>query len=151
MLSKEDTVKIAETYAAEGFLCSESCLIALARCQGTENPLIPRIATGFGAGLGRSGEICGAVTGAVMGLSIKYGRDTVVPIKDRRPYWYANKLLENFRHEQGEVRCPNLLGLDISKFIDLAEFNRRNLWKSHCTRFIMNATEIAWEILAEDD
>ena len=150
MLSKEETVKLAESYASQRFLCSESCLMALARCQGVDSPLIPRIATGFGAGVGRSGEVCGAITGAVMGLSIRYGRDTVEPIKDRRPYWYATELLERFRAEHGGLTCPALLGLDIAKPEDYEEYSRRNLWASNCTKYILSSTGIARDILEEN-
>ena len=150
MLSKEETVKLAESYASQRFLCSESCLMALARCQGVDSPLIPRIATGFGAGVGRSGEVCGAITGAVMGLSIRYGRDTVEPIKDRRPYWYATELLERFRAERGGLTCPALLGLDIAKPEDYEEYSRRNLWASNCTKYILSATGIARDIIEEN-
>jgi len=150
LLSREETIKLAESYASQRFLCSESCLMALAACQGVQSPLIPRIATGFGAGVGRSGETCGAVTGAVMGLSIRYGRDRAEPIKDRRPYWYATELLKRFREEHGEIRCPALLGLDIAKPEDYEEFNRRNLWVNSCTRYILSATGIARDMIEEN-
>jgi C_GCAxxG_C_C family probable redox protein len=97
MLTKEETLKLAQSYADQHFLCSESCLLALAGAQFVESPLIPRIATGFGAGIGRSGETCGAVTGAVIGLGIRYGRDRVEPVQDRRPYWYATEFLKRFK------------------------------------------------------
>jgi C_GCAxxG_C_C family probable redox protein len=150
MLSKEETLKLAESYAGQKFFCSEACLMALAKCQGVESPLIPRIATGFGAGIGRSGETCGTVTGAVMGLSIRYGRDKVEPIKNRRPYWYSTELLERFKIENGELRCPALLELDISKPADLEEYNERNLWLHSCTKFILSATGIARDIIEEN-
>ena len=143
-------MKLAETYIGQRFLCSESCLMALAKCQGVDSPLIPRIATGFGAGIGRSGETCGAVTGAVMGLSIKYGRDNVEPVKDRRPYWYATEMLERFKAEHGELTCPALLGLDIAKPADYDEYSKRNLWASHCTKYILSATGIACDIINEN-
>jgi C_GCAxxG_C_C family probable redox protein len=150
MLSRSETLKLAETYAEQRFLCTESCLMALAKCQGLESPLIPRIATGFGAGIGRSGEICGAVTGAVMGLSIRYGRDKVEPTKGRRPYWYATELLKRFNSEHGELRCPALLGLDLAKPEEYEEYIRRNLWLHNCTRYILSATGIAWDIIKEN-
>jgi len=150
MLSKENTLKIADTLASEKFLCSECCLMALARCQGVESPLIPRIATGFGAGIARNGEICGALSGAVMGLSLRYGRDKVEPIKDKGPYWYSIELLKRFRKEHGQVRCPALLGLDLAKPSDYEEFNRRNLWEHNCTRYILSATKIAIDIIDEN-
>jgi len=150
MLSKGETLKLAESYAEQRFLCSESCLMALARCQGFESSLVPRIATGFGAGVGRSGEICGAVIGAVMGLSIRYGRDKVEPIRDRHPYWYSTELLERFREEHGELRCPALLGLDIANPSDYEEFNKRNLWVHNCTKYILSATGIARDLIEEN-
>lgn len=151
MLSKEETLKLAESYAGQKFLCSESCLMALAKCQGVESLLIPRIATGFGAGVGRCGEICGAVTGSVMGLSIMYGRDNVEAIKDRRPYWYSTELLKRFREEHGELRCPALLGIDFDKPADYEEYNKRNLWLHKCTKYIISATSIAWDIIDENN
>ena len=36
---------------------------------------VPRIATGFGGGMGRCGEVCGAVTGAIMAIGMVLGRD----------------------------------------------------------------------------
>jgi C_GCAxxG_C_C family probable redox protein len=150
MLSKEETLKLVGSYAEQGFLCSESCLMALTRCQGVESPLIPRIATGFGAGVGQSGEICGAITGAVMGLSIRYGRDKIEQIKDRRPYWFSTELLKRFRKEYGELRCPALLGLDIAKPDDYEEFKKRNLWVHNCTKYILTTTGMAWDIIKEN-
>ena len=150
MLTKEETLRLAQSYADEHFLCSETCLMALAKCQGIETPLIPRIATGFGAGIGRSGETCGAVTGAVMGLGIRYGRDKVEPIKDRRPYWYATELLKRFKEEHGGLDCPALLELDIAKPEDYEEYTRRNLWTNRCTRYILSATGIACDIIEEN-
>jgi C_GCAxxG_C_C family probable redox protein len=150
MLSKEETLKLAKSYAEQKFLCSEACLMALAKFQGVESLLVPRIATGFGAGVGRSGEICGAVTGAVMGLSILYGRDKVEPMKDRRPYWYSTELLKRFKHENGGLRCPALLGLDIAKPADYEEYDKRDLWKNNCTNYILSATGIAWDIIEEN-
>ncbi len=150
MLSKKETLKLAEYYAKQRFLCSEVCLMALTKCQDVESPLIPRIATGFGAGVGRSGEICGAVTGAVMGLSVRFGRDKVEPMNDRRPYWYTTELLERFKNENGELRCPTLLGLNLAKSVDYEEYNKRNLWLNKCTKYILSATSIAWDIIEEN-
>ncbi len=122
----------------------------MARHQGVESPLIPRIATGFGVGIARSGEICGALSGAVIGLGLRYGRDKVEPVKNRRPYWYSTELLKRFKKEHGQVRCPDLLGLDLAKPSGYEEFNSRNLWEHNCTRYILSATKIAIDIINEN-
>ena len=61
MITKDETVDLAASKAEEGWLCSEAVLQALAEALNVSSELIPRIATGFAAGIGRSGEVCGAV------------------------------------------------------------------------------------------
>jgi C_GCAxxG_C_C family probable redox protein len=39
-----------------------------------ESDCIPRIATGFGGGIGKQGEVCGAVSGGVMVIGLLRGR-----------------------------------------------------------------------------
>ncbi len=61
-------------YHDQGFNCCESTLQGLGDYLGVKSDLIPSIATGFGGGIGHTGGVCGAITGAVMALGIKYGR-----------------------------------------------------------------------------
>lgn len=79
-----------------------------------ESPIIPRIATPFGAGLGRSGMLCGAVSGALMAIGLLRGRDRAGD--DVRPaYDAARSLIARFRERFGEVECRALTGYDLSK------------------------------------
>jgi len=57
----------------EGYNCAQSVLLTMFEHWNDENELIPRIATGFGGGIGRCGSVCGALTGGVMALGIEYG------------------------------------------------------------------------------
>ena len=57
-----------------GFYCAESVLMAIAESRGIRSDLIPRIATGFCSGMARTGGQCGAVSGAMMGISLATGR-----------------------------------------------------------------------------
>ena len=154
MLSKEETIKLASLKAEQGFLCSESVLIALSECQGVESPLIPRLATGFGAGSGRRGELCGALSGSIMGLGIRFGRNEAESFQSsrgkRRPYWYSSVLMDRFRECFGCVRCMDLLGLDLTKREGSDEYYKRNLWGTKCREYIMTAVEIAHEILLSE-
>ncbi|MBA7613860.1 hypothetical protein ES703_21118 [subsurface metagenome] len=152
MLTKDETVKLAASHAAEEFLCSEAVLMALAKYLGVESKLIPKIATGFGAGIGRQGEVCGALSGAVMGLGLKFGRD--VPgftEDDRRPYWYTTELMEGFRELHGHLRCGDLLGLDLTDPEDYRKYSERKLWATKCRDLITSATEQAYELLVKAD
>jgi C_GCAxxG_C_C family probable redox protein len=108
MLTREETARTAVGYAEQGFLCSEAVLMAIGDLLGFKSEAIPRMATGFGAGIGRRGEICGAVSGGVMGLGLRFGRDAVESDEEeRRPYWYAAEFLDGFR---GSVRRSQVPG-----------------------------------------
>lgn len=148
MLSKQEVVDLATGFVGEGFLCSESVLMALARCLDLSSDVIPKIATGFGAGIGRQGEVCGAIAGGVMGLGLKYGRSKIVPTSEqRRPYWFSHELLSRFKRDLGAVRCRDLLGLDISSEEGLKAYREKKLWDTRCRQIIVATTEFAYDIL----
>ena len=151
MLSKEETIQLSARYAEQGFICSEAVLLALSKCQEIQTDIIPRIATGFGGGIGRVGEVCGAFTGGVMGLGLKYGRLKVSKEPTERPvYWFANELATKFKAEFGHLRCRDLLGLDISSKEALKKYREQKMWEKQCRGFITETTRIAYTILQRD-
>jgi len=77
MNNVRETIDKAMSYFSSGYNCAESTLLAIAKgALGINSCLIPKIATGFGGGISRQGHVCGAVSGAVMGFGLKYGRNT---------------------------------------------------------------------------
>ena len=152
MLSKEEAVRRAAGYAEEDFLCSEAVLMALSECLGVSSEIIPRIATGFGAGIGRKGEVCGALSGGVMGLGLRFGRSTVEEGEgERRPHWFSTELVARFREQLGHVRCEDLLGLDLSLAEDFRTYHERGLWETTCRDIIKVATRLAYDMLMADE
>lgn len=67
----------AEGYFQRGeFFCSESVIHTLNELLGWPfDPSITRLASGFPIGIGKSGCVCGAISGGVMALGMVYGRD----------------------------------------------------------------------------
>jgi len=150
VLSREETIRRAKGYAEEGFLCSESVLMALADHLEVSSEFIPRVATGFGAGIGRSGEVCGAISGGVLGLGLRFGRSNPGLGQEPKPYWYSRKLVDEFREKHGHVRCGNLLELDISRDEDYRAYRERGLWVTACRDYIATATEISYDIIQKE-
>ena len=148
LLTKEETLRTAEDCAERGYLCSESVLIALSRALGVESDIIPRVATGFAAGVARTGQICGAFSGAVMGLGIKYGRDEPITPPKGRVYWFSRDLAEDFLKNYGSLTCEGVLGLNIDEPADYEEYRSRNMWGTRCRGLISGATGLAYDILA---
>ena len=57
-----------------GFNCAQSVFYSFCDDLQFDNNTALKIACGFGAGMGRKEEVCGAVSGGVLVLGIKYGR-----------------------------------------------------------------------------
>ncbi len=76
---------------------------------GDQGSLLPKIATGFGGGIGRRGSLCGAFTGAVMVLGMMFGR---MEAEDRgrkeRVYELGYRFWDRFEKEFGSCYCYNL-------------------------------------------
>lgn len=148
MLSKKETAKRAEQFAEKGFLCSEAVLLALSEAQNIKSEIIPRIATGFGAGISRHGEVCGALSGAVMGLGLRFGRSQVSETpQDTSPYQFGQTMVNLFASRFGHIRCRDILDLDISSDEGVKKYREQNLWESKCRELIRIATELAFDLL----
>ena len=61
MMERQEIVELAKTYASKGFLCSESVLLAVSDWLEVRSEFIPKIATGFGVGIGGRGIVCEAL------------------------------------------------------------------------------------------
>lgn len=61
------------------------------------------------------GDTCGALSGALMGIGLKYGgtRSDDEEAKERA-YSLAQKFMQEFESRHGSVFCRDLLGHDIS-------------------------------------
>lgn len=128
-----------------GFSCSESVLLALSERMGIENEMIPRIATGFGSGMGRCGFVCGAFSGAVMSLGLRFGRTT--PQDDREKlYGLVRDLEGRFRERFGDTDCIKLIGYDMRTPEGLAAAKAAGVFRSKCDLFVRAAAEWAAEM-----
>ena len=69
--------KAEEFYRSGQFLCSEAVFLVANEFLGRPVPDdLVRLASGFPVGMGKAGCSCGALTGGVMALGLKYGRST---------------------------------------------------------------------------
>lgn len=64
-----DIKELAIKYHDSGFNCAQAVLCACAEYTGLDEKTALAVSAGFGGGL-RSGEVCGAISGAVMALGL---------------------------------------------------------------------------------
>jgi C_GCAxxG_C_C family probable redox protein len=132
----------------EGFMCSQAILSAYAGQFGMDRETALKVSAAFGGGMGRMGEICGAVTGAFMVIGLKYGR---ISIQDAKSYENTNRLVrdfvDKFKFVNGSIVCRELLGCDLSTPDGIKTFVEKKLRDTLCTKFVRDAAEIVEQLL----
>lgn len=133
-----------------GMYCAESVLQAVAEAHGQEDPLIPKIATGFCGGISRTSGMCGALAGGIMALGLLTGRSSPQESKDQC-YALTHHLVHRFREKFGSTQCTDLLGCDISTAEGAQCFLAAGLMEKICAPVTRQAAGLVEEIFALRD
>ena len=127
----------------EDFNCSQSVIAACGPELGLDAETALRVAGMFGSGMGRLGNVCGAVSGAFMVIGLQYSK-----IQDgeneRRDLGYAlvRQFAEEFTTRNGSIVCKELLGCDLSTPEGLTKARENGLFSDVCPKFVRDAVEI---------
>jgi len=132
----------AVKYFKGGYNCSQSVLLTMFEYWNGRNELIPKVATAFGAGIGRCGSVCGALTGGVLAIGIKYGTNEPVMEKRLKAYEIAKQFYKQFERKNGSVLCRELAGYDLSDPEELEKAREANVFEEKCPVFVKRAVEI---------
>jgi len=125
--------------------CCESVLLTLAEYLGIKSELIPKIATGIGAGFSLNGLTCGSISGATMAIGIKYGRETNT--ENPQTTWSkVDKFIEAFKQTWGATTCRQLTGLNVKTPEGMQEY-LKNVHDYACTARVKFAVKKAIELL----
>lgn len=151
-MNKEKTkAEIAAEYFANGFLCSQAVFAAFAPQLGMSEKQALMTGACFGSGMCR-GEVCGAVSGGLMALGLKFGQCEPEDKQARvRTNALTGAMLEEFTRENGSYLCARLLDCDFSSPEDLARVRREGLFTSLCPRLVESAARITERLLARED
>jgi C_GCAxxG_C_C family probable redox protein len=131
-----------------GFNCAQSVLSACCEQYGMSKEEALKVSCAFGAGMGRLGGTCGAVTGAYMAIGLKYGKyleGDEVP--KEKTYAMVNEFSRQFKARNGSIVCRELLGLDIGSPEGAKVFKEKGYHANRCTRYVRDATEIVEDLL----
>ena len=104
-----------------------------------------RLSAGFGGGMGRLREVCGAVSGMIMVLSDKSASaDPNDHEKKKELYALIQKAAGDFRDENGSIICRELLGLSEKTSAPVPEERTKEYYKKRpCAELVHCAAAIA--------
>lgn len=141
-------VEEAVTYFTEGFSCAQAVCAAYAPFFGMERELALRAAGAFGGGMGRSGQTCGVVSGAIIVIGLKHGKTQAEDNATRETcYALAAEFIRRFAERHGALTCPALLGCHIGTPEGRALAHEKNLYDTICANLVRDAAEILEELL----
>ena len=141
----EKAAKRSRELFESGFYCAESVLLAVTEAKGIQSELIPKIATGFCSGMGRTGNQCGALSGGIMSLGAFTGRNEPGEPVDKN-YAKVRELMEAFEGRFGSTTCLGLTGCDLGTEEGQIAFREQRLIEK-CYQFTEETTQIAMGIL----
>ncbi|MFC1726094.1 C-GCAxxG-C-C family protein [candidate division KSB1 bacterium] len=132
----------------DGFYCSQSVVSAFCEDYGLRLEPGLKLSTLFGAGIVYTGETCGAVTGALIILGLKYGKAEVDDLKENSPaFKKAGEFIEKFKSRNGTIICKVLVGYDINDSEKRQKAREREIFKEVCPKLVQDTVEILEEIL----
>ena len=99
-----------------------------------------------------AGEVCGAVSGAVLGIGLLYGEE-----QPEAATHLTEEFMRHFTERNGAVRCIDIIGFNVSSATaggEIDDVKQLLLWlarggKRACKKVVRNAVEVLLEDLNE--
>jgi len=139
----------ALAYFRNKFNCSQSVFTVFSPEYGYSEDDALKVSCAFGGGMGRQQLTCGAVTGAMMAIGMKYGKGiNDSEEKKQLTYLKTREFFEEFIKIHGSTNCRELLdGLNMSDPEDHKKIMERNLFDIKCEEYVASAVKITERIL----
>lgn len=141
----------AQEYFHKGYNCCQSVVAPFAAQLGLTEELALRMACGFGGGVGRMREVCGAFCGITMIVSLRYA-DPANPQDKSRIYAIVQQLAEQYKAQsgRGSYLCRDLLAGTGASGGAQAEERTQDYYKRRpCAELVRMAAELAADYLEQ--
>ena len=143
-MSKADS---AVSNFEQGFSCSQAVFGAFADSLGMDRNMAMKVSDCFRSGMCMT-DVCGAFTGGIMALGLKFGRieatDTAARDLSGK---MVGKFTEQFKENTGgKLTCKDILGCDMRTAEGKAKMKEEGIRKKVCTKLVRTAGEILEEM-----
>ena len=102
--------KVAEDMFFGGLNCAQSVVCSFKDILELEESSLIRLTSGFGAGIAKNGHVCGAVSGAVVAIGLKFDTEEYRRQNPDIVYNKVNEFIREFESQNGSTNCNTLLG-----------------------------------------
>lgn len=142
----------ALSFFHQGYSCAQSVLAPFAARLGMTETAALKLASGFGAGMGRMRGVCGAFSSLVMIAGCCRGNTSGRPEDKERIYQCIRSLAGRFRTQFGALHCRELLQLAENSAESARPLERTSEYYASrpCERCVLFCARWADELLRDD-
>ncbi|MDD6102194.1 MAG: C-GCAxxG-C-C family protein [Clostridiales bacterium] len=116
LIGKSARGKKAAALFKEGYNCAQAMVIAFSDMLPFDENTVVKLVSGFGGGMGRMREVCGAFSGAVFVISYIYGYNDPSDFEGKKELYGRIQLVaDKVKEINGSIVCKELLGLGTDK------------------------------------
>ena len=128
---------------SQKFNCAQSTYGACAKNGGLSEAQRLALTAPFGGGVARQGEICGALTGALLAIGETAGAAMATdPVTGRKAlYEQVHQFTEAFRAAHGSILCRELTGVALDTEEGQSIYNERGTHQNLCSKLVTYAVE----------
>lgn len=126
-----------------GYNCAQAVVFTFCDDLGLERDTALKLACGFGAGMARKQEVCGAVTGGIIVIGLRHGRgEDQERSQAEESYGKVRTLMAQFEEKHGSCNCRTLLdGCDLNTLEGQRSFKARDLLHKTCKGCVETVAE----------
>ncbi len=136
-------------YFKGGIDCSQVVLGQYAEELGYDKEEAFRIASAFGGGM-FYGSTCGAVSGALIALGMRYGHYEMNDAEQKEKLLgKVKEFLQRFTQSCSSTICRELCGFDFSKDGELQRAMESGLLMKNCPHYVQTSLEILKDLMPE--
>ncbi|KMT22477.1 C-GCAxxG-C-C family protein [Clostridium cylindrosporum] len=129
---------------SEGFNCSQIVLSSMTEKLDLDDATAKKVSACFGSGMLCQGT-CGAVTGALMAIGLKYGQ--AVPGESADSTVKSLQFTSKFSEKHNALTCKELLGYNLLDADDMNVILEKGLFTTVCPKLVSSSIEILDELI----
>lgn len=149
MENRVNRVEKAVNLFMEGYNCSQSIFTAYSDLYGLDMETSLKLSSGLGAGVGRTRQVCGAITGATMIISLEYSNGSLANAQNKSlVYKKVQEMISIFNEKHSTIICKELLGNIANKTSPVPDERTKEYYqKRPCVQVVYDAAQALEAVL----
>ena len=143
-----DRAKKALNLFNSGYNCAQAVAGVFSKETGIDKENLFKLTCGFGGGCSRTGQICGALSGAITIIGLKNGNSKSDDKASKEiTYSLVQKLTNEFKEKHNSVLCPILIGFDLGTEEGLKAALENEVHTKICGNLVTETVKMVEEII----